>query len=96
MADPGSVDSAVLLPTGDPAEMLPKYAFSVAEAAQVIGIGERTLRDLLRDDMSFPRAYLGRRVVIPARALEEWINERARSEARASSRAIQAFMSAEG
>ena len=74
-------------------EALPRYAFSAAEAAQVLGIGERTLRDLLRDDLSFPRAYLGRRVVVPATALEEWINQRTRSEAAATGRAIQAFMS---
>lgn len=44
--------------------------YSIPEAAQAVGVSERHLRTLI-DDGTIPSLTLGRRVVIPRRALEE-------------------------
>lgn len=71
---------------------LPKFALSVPEAAVALGISERMLRRLLEKDPGLPRVHIGRRVVIPSRALEEWINRQAqekRERVRGGVRALQ-------
>ena len=59
---------------------LPRFALSVPEAAMALGVSDRMVRRLLEEDSSLPRVYLGRRVVIPVRALDEWINRKAHEE----------------
>ena len=75
---------ALSIPEGTQAvgvsEQPPKFALSVAEAASAVSVSPRLIYRLLAEDPSLPRVYLGRRVVIPARALENWINGCARAE----------------
>ena len=51
----------------------PKIAYRVEEAAQILGIHPSTVYELVRAG-TIPHKRLGRRIIIPARALEEWIN----------------------
>ena len=68
-----------------------RFALSVPEAAEALRVSERTIRSLLAEDPSLPRVYLGRRVVIPARALEDWINRQAQEEQERERRAVRAL-----
>ena len=54
-----------------------RLALTVPEAAIALGISERHLRELLPE---IPHVHLGGRVVIPVRAMEEWLRERANAE----------------
>lgn len=51
----------------------PKIAYRVEEAAQILGIHPSTVYELVRAG-TLPHKRLGRRIIIPARALEEWLN----------------------
>ena len=63
-----------------------RLALSVAEAAWVLGISERHLRDCLPE---IPHFHLGKRVVIPVDSLREWLKERARAEDGRIDRAVE-------
>ena len=54
-----------------------RLALTVAEAAEAVGVSERHLRSLLPE---IPHTRLGERVVIPVKAFEEWLSERAKAE----------------
>ena len=71
-----------------------KYAVTVPEAAELLSLSERTVRDLLRDDPGFPRVYVGRRVIVPLRALEEWANAKAADESRRERKSVR-FLAAD-
>ncbi len=49
-----------------------RLALSIAEAAQVMGLSENAFRNVLP---GIERVYVGRRVLIPVRALEAWLDE---------------------
>jgi excisionase family DNA binding protein len=51
-------------------------AVSYAEAAQLLGVSERTVKELAAQ-REFPIVRLGGRVVVPVRALDEWLTRRA-------------------
>lgn len=53
--------------------MTNKIAYRIEEAAQILGIHPSTVYELVRAG-TLPHKRLGRRIIIPARALEEWIN----------------------
>ncbi|MCX7602166.1 MAG: helix-turn-helix domain-containing protein [Meiothermus sp.] len=50
-----------------------KLAYRVVEAARVLGISQSAVYELVRAG-TLPHKRLGRRIVIPARFLEDWIN----------------------
>ena len=54
----------------------PKLTYSVAEAAQVLGIGETRMRQLARTD-GFPTIRVGKRLLISIKGLERWVEEQA-------------------
>lgn len=54
----------------------PKLVYSVAEAAQVLGIGETRMRQLARTD-GFPTIRVGKRLLISIKGLERWVEEQA-------------------
>ena len=66
-----------------------KYAVTVPEAAELLSLSERTVRDLLHDDPGFPRVYVGRRVIVPLRALEKWANAKAADESRRERKSVR-------
>ena len=72
-------------------ERPPRFALSVTDAAAAVAVSPRLFYRLLAEDHSLPRVYLGRRVVIPARALEDWINRRAGAERTREHRAVLAL-----
>jgi len=51
----------------------PKLALNVAELAEVLGIGINSAYELVHSQ-GFPAIYVGRRIVIPIKALEDWLN----------------------
>lgn len=50
--------------------------FSVAETAQILGICKAKVYALVRDDI-IPNLRIGRRIVIPADSLREWMQTEA-------------------
>jgi len=57
--------------------MMEKLAYSVTEAAEVIGISDRKMRDLINVE-GFPSVRLGGRAIIPVEALKNWLSAKAR------------------
>ena len=55
-----------------------KLVYSVAEAAQILGIGETKMRQLARTD-GFPTIRIGKILRISVKGLEAWIEERAKT-----------------
>lgn len=51
-----------------------KIAYSVAEAAEAIGVSKTFLYVHLGENPSFPQIRLGTRIIIPRKRLEEFIN----------------------
>jgi excisionase family DNA binding protein len=51
-----------------------RLALSVKEAAEVVGVSERHMRDLLP---SIPHFRAGTKVVIPTEPLREWLRDQA-------------------
>lgn len=49
-----------------------KLAYSVTEAAEVIGISRTVMYNLVHCD-GFPKKIVGGRILIPAKALERWL-----------------------
>ncbi len=68
-----------------------RLALTIKEAADAIGVSERTLRDLLPE---IPHTRLHRRVVIPIELLREWLHSRARAEEMGSKRAAEEILTA--
>ena len=68
-----------------------RLALTIKEAADAIGISERTLRDLLPE---IPHTRLHRRVVIPLEPLREWLHSRARAEEMGSKRVAEDILAA--
>lgn len=55
-----------------------KLALSAAEAAQLIGVSKPTVYLLCKRD-DFPSFYVGGRLLISRRGLEEWIEQQAKA-----------------
>ena len=54
-----------------------RLALRTAEAAKALGIGERTLRQILPE---LPHVRVGGVILIPVDALREWLLDRAKAE----------------
>lgn len=54
----------------------PKRVYSVAEAAQVLGVSESKVYQLVRMK-GFPTVKLGKRIKISVQGLDRWIEEQA-------------------
>lgn len=52
-----------------------RLALSIAEAAQVVGLSENAFRSVLP---AIERVYVGRRILIPVKALEEWLHSQSK------------------
>ena len=67
-----------------PSNTVPKLALTRAECAQAIGVGIRTVDQLIagRRGNGFPVAYVGTKPVIPVRELEDWLARQAKVDAR--------------
>ncbi len=48
-----------------------KLAYSVAEAAEALGIGQTAIRDAIRDNRLVAR-YSGTKILLPTPELERW------------------------
>ncbi len=53
-----------------------RLAVSVSEAAEMLGVGQATLYQYVRAGL-IPHVRIGRRIVIPLKALEEWMEQKA-------------------
>lgn len=53
-----------------------RLAVSVPEAARMLGVGQATLYQYVRAGL-IPHVRIGRRIVIPLKALEEWMERKA-------------------
>ena len=51
-----------------------KLTLSVPEAAKVVGVSVSTMYQLVKRD-GFPVIVVGKRLLVPARGLERWIEE---------------------
>ena len=56
----------------EPLHLADRLALTIAEAAQVLGVSERHLRNLLPE---LPTVYLGSKPVIPVDALRKYLDE---------------------
>ncbi len=60
-----------------PVQLSERLALRPAEAAQALGIGERTLRQILPE---LPHVRVGGAVLLPVEGLRAWLRERAEAE----------------
>lgn len=54
----------------------PKRVYSVAEAAQILGVSESKVYQLVRMQ-GFPTVMVGRRIKVSVQGLDRWIEEQA-------------------
>ena len=64
-------------PAEKPVRLDERLALRPAEAARALGIGERTLRQLLP---TLPHVRAGGTVLLPVEGLRRWLDEQAKSE----------------
>ncbi|HME73971.1 MAG TPA: helix-turn-helix domain-containing protein [Myxococcota bacterium] len=64
-------------PAQKPVRLDERLALRPAEAARALGIGERTLRQLLP---TLPHVRAGGSVLLPVEGLRRWLDEQAKSE----------------
>ena len=57
---------------------MPKINITVDEATELLNIGRTNLMDIIESDETFPCFAIGRKLLIPVKALEEWANNRGR------------------
>lgn len=50
-----------------------KLTYSVQEVSQLLGIGTTAAYQLVRSE-GFPRIQVGRRIVVPKKAFEQWVD----------------------
>lgn len=58
-----------------------RLALRPKEVSKALGVGERTVRKWMRDD-ALPYRQLDGVVLIPRRALEQWLEERIKKESK--------------
>lgn len=68
-----------------------RLALSIAEAAKVVGLSENAFRSVLPD---IERVYVGRRVLIPTKALEAWLKDQAKRDDRSDEKIVNEMMRA--
>ena len=56
-----------------PVEPIPRTSLRPNEAAESLGISQRKLQYLMRDDATFPRVKAGGTVLIPIAELRIWL-----------------------
>ena len=56
-----------------------KLAYSVGEAAKALGVSDDVMYELVHR-ADFPKIRIGRRFIIPAAQLEEWLRKEAAAE----------------
>ncbi len=71
--------------TAEPSFLAGRLALRPREAARALGIGERTLRQILPE---IPHVRVGSAVVIPVDLLREWLRSRARAEERKADQVV--------
>lgn len=54
----------------------PKLVYSIAEAAEILGIGETKMRQLARTD-GFPTIRIGKILRVSVKGLEAWVEKQA-------------------
>ena len=54
----------------------PKLVYSIAEAAEILGIGETKMREIARTK-GFPTIRMGKILRVSVKGLEEWIEKQA-------------------
>ena len=69
----------------EPVDLQGRLALRPKEAAQALGIGERTLRQMLPE---LPHIHLGQAVLLPIEPLREWLRERVEVEKSAVDEAV--------
>lgn len=52
-----------------------KIAYSVSELGKALGIGRSSAYELIHSE-GFPAVQIGRRLIVPIDALNEWLKER--------------------
>jgi len=57
--------------------MIDKLALTVEEAAELTPLGHNRIRQLCHTDPTFPAFLNGRNIIIPTKALEEWLARQA-------------------
>ncbi len=82
--------SAMRLDTDEARLLGGRLALRPREAARALGIGERTLRQILPE---IPHVHVGSAVVIPVDLLREWLRRRARAEQRKADSVVQDVLS---
>lgn len=58
-----------------------KLALDIKESSEAIGVGTTNLRKMCREKI-IPSYKEGKKIMIPVKALEEWVNERMHDETR--------------
>jgi excisionase family DNA binding protein len=71
-----------------PLRLVDRLALRPKEAAEALGVGERTVRRWMRDD-ALPYRRLDGVVLIPRRALEKWLEEQVQEEIETDALATQ-------
>lgn len=56
-----------------------KLALDIKESSKAIGVGTTNLRKMCREKI-IPSYKEGKKIMIPVKALEEWVNERMHDE----------------
>ena len=58
--------------------VMEKINITVDEATELLNIGRTSLTEIMESDETFPAFAIGRKILIPVKALEEWANNRGR------------------
>lgn len=57
-------------------EVLERLTVTIAEAAKMVGIGDKAMREIARKDSSFPAFKNRSCTLIPREGLKAWVEER--------------------
>lgn len=57
-------------------EVVEKLTVTIAEAAKMVGIGDKAMREIVRKDSSFPAFKNRSCTLIPREGLKAWVEER--------------------
>lgn len=58
-----------------------KLALDIKETSEAIGVGTTNLRKMVKDG-KIPSYREGKKIMIPVKALEDWVNQRMHDESR--------------
>ena len=74
-------------------DLASRLALRPAEAAHALGIGERTLRQILPE---LPHVRVGGAILLPVEALRRWLEERAKAEQGRAEKVVEEVLRAVG